>query len=67
MKYITRILRLEKSEIIALYYYFCTKRQISTSTFIDEITWTWGYGKLDSVGLFEYTLPFWFSNKYLSK
>lgn len=30
------------------------------STFIDEVTTTYGYGKLDSAGGWEYELPPWF-------
>lgn len=67
MHYITKIFKLKKSEIIAFYYYFCTTQQILSSTFIDEETQSWGYGEIDRLGLFKYTLPFWFSNKYLSK
>lgn len=34
------------------------------SRFIDEETITYGYGELDSMGLWEYQLPFWFTKNF---
>lgn len=64
LKRIKQILKLERNEIIAFFYYFAGKK-LSCSTFIDEVTITHGYGKLDgNIGIWEYQLPFWFTKKW---
>lgn len=57
------LISLEFSEIVALFLYFIGK-QYKTSVFIDEVTLTYGYGKLDTIGCWEYQLPFWFTKKF---
>lgn len=42
---------------IALFY---LGRPPGCTTFIDEVTMSYGYGKLDNLGLWQYQLPFGF-------
>jgi len=39
---------------------FMKGEEYGVSTFIDEVTTTYGYGKLDHNGSWEYELPQWF-------
>ena len=41
---------------------FINGEPYSVSTFIDEVTMTYGYGNLDSMGSWQYQLPQWFVN-----
>ena len=40
--------------------WFMNGEPYSVSTFIDEVTTTYGYGDLDSMGSWQYELPQWF-------
>lgn len=63
MIWIKRISNLEWSEIKAIYWYY-TGKPSSCTTFMDEETLSYGYGKMDKIGCWEYQLPFWFTKKF---
>lgn len=41
---------------------FISGESYNVSTFIDEVTLTYGYGELSSLGCWQYELPQWFVN-----
>lgn len=65
MKYIRRIFNLEYSELVAFWYYYFSDRKLKCTSFIDEVSFSYGFGKLNgAIGVFEYQLPFWFTKKF---
>lgn len=46
---------------------FISGEPYCVSTFIDEVTLTYGYGELSSLGSWQYELPQWFVNSDVFK
>lgn len=50
------------NELLAVFLYQCGVRP-GVSTFVDEVTFTYGYGYLDDYGSWEFEVPHQFLNR----